>query len=78
MKMNLLNQLLHGVHDVNMIMMSLDHLRRLLGGTHSVEDLQMKSDHLNNIHSQILRFFFHVIEKETMNVVEKDMHFHVY
>ena len=73
---DLLNQLLHGVHNVN-IMMSLDHLRQLLGGSHSMEHLQMRSDYLISIHTQILRLFLHVVEEEAADVVDKDVCCHI-
>ena len=41
MKWELLNQLLHGVHDVDTMMMRLIHLKYLLGGTHGVDDLKL-------------------------------------
>ena len=61
-----------------MIMRSLDHLRHLLEGTHSVEDPQMRPDHLNIILNQILRLFLHVVREEIADVIEEDVHYHVY
>jgi len=75
MRRDLLNQLLHDVHDVDMMMMSLDHLRHLLEGT--PQRGQMRPNQLSSIHSQILRSFLHVVEEEAASLVEKDVHCHV-
>ena len=45
-----LNQILHGVHNVDM-MVRLYHLAHLLEGTHGMEHLQMRPDHLSSIYS---------------------------
>ena len=68
---------MHGVHDIDMMMMRLDHLRHLLGGTHSVKDLHTRSDHLGNIYNQILRLFLHLVDEEAADVAEEDVRCHV-
>jgi len=77
MRCDLLNQLLYGVHNIDMMIMQ-DLLRHMLGGTHSMDDLQMRRDHLSSINNQILKPFLHVIKEEAVDVVEDDVHFCVY
>ena len=69
-------QLLHDVHEVNM-MMSLDHLMHLLGGTHDAENLQIRQEHFSSIHNQILKLFLHVVEEEAADLVGENVYCHV-
>jgi len=62
---HLLSLLLDGVHDVEMMMRTLDmtslyRLNHMLRGINCIEKLSIRSDHLNHIHSQILRLLLHV------------------
>ena len=76
MSWGLLNQLLHGAHDVEMII-CLDHLKDMLGGIRNVKHLETRPNHFSCMHNKILRLFLHVVKEEAMDMVQEDVHCHV-
>ena len=65
MSQDLLSSLLDDIHDVEMMlrtldMTSLDHLNHLLEGIERIEELMMRPNHHNNIFNQIPKLLLDV------------------